>query len=161
MNYHTSYAFAASPDVVLSVMNDLDLLAGWLAEDLPLTRASDGTLTARFPTDGGDNVWRYRVELGRNPLELSWTPVPEPQGCPGRAVIRALPVGGSVIDVRLGIPVALRTQIADIDRIASHVLRRIDAEAERRQVNGTDSPGCGAVLSNPPTVASRGGNVST
>jgi hypothetical protein len=123
MSYHTSYAFAAPPDVVHDIVNDLDLLARWLSDELPLTHR--------------DDVSRYRVSTGRDPLELSWTPVPEPEGWPGRAVVRALPVGGSVIDIRLGVPVAFRTRINHIDRIVSHVLRRIDAEAERRQVTGS------------------------
>jgi hypothetical protein len=140
MSYHTSYAFAAPPDVVRSVMNDVDLVARWLGEELPLIHAPDGTLTARMPAGDGGEVLRYRIESGRTPLELSWIPVREPGGWPGRAIVRALPVGGSVIDIRLGVPTTFRTRINHIDRIVSHVLRRIDAEAERRHVNGAPEP---------------------
>jgi hypothetical protein len=118
-------------------MNDVDLLARWLGEELPLTHAPDGTLTTRLPASREGEELRYRIESGPDPLELCWVPVREPGGgWPGRAVVRALPVGGSVIDIRLGVPVTFRTRINHIDRIVSHVLRRIDAEAERRQVDG-------------------------
>jgi hypothetical protein len=120
VSYHTSYAFAAPADVVHTVVNDGDLLVGWLGEEL---------------TAGGrDDVTRYRIEPGPNPLELCWAPVPGPDAWAGRAVVRALPVGGSTIDIRLCVPVAFRTRIPDIDRIVSYLLRRIDAEAGRRHI---------------------------
>jgi hypothetical protein len=53
---------------------------------------------------------------------------------------RAFPVGNSVIDIRIGVPAAFRTRINHIDRIVSHVLRRIDAEAERRHDAGAPAP---------------------
>jgi hypothetical protein len=137
MSYHTSYAFAAPPDVVHSVVKDLDLLARWLAEELPLAQAPDGTLSAPHAADDGSRLQRYRIEAGRNALEMSWRSIPEPDGWPGRAVVRALPVGGSVIDIRLAVPVAFRTRINHIDRIVSHLLRRIDAEATVRDACAT------------------------
>jgi hypothetical protein len=146
MSYHTSYAFAAPPDVVHSVVNDVDLLARWLGEEIPLMHAPDATLAARLPASGGGEVSRYRIEPGSDPLELCWVPVPEPGGWPGRAVVRALPVGGSVIDIRLGVPVTFRTRINHIDRIVSHLLRRIDAEAERRHLVGAPTSHAGPAV---------------
>jgi hypothetical protein len=118
------------PDVVLGIMKDIDLLTGWLTEDLPITRAPDGTVTTHIPS----GITRYRVRPGNDTPELYWTSEPDADGWTGRAVLRALPVGGSVIDVRLGVPVAFRTRISHIDEVVSHLLRRVDAEAERRSV---------------------------
>jgi len=120
VSYHTSYAFAAPADVVHAVVTDGDLLAGWLGEELA--------------AGGRDHVTRHRMEPGPNPLELCWSPAPGLDGWAGRAVVRALPVGGSTIDIRICAPLALRTRITDIDRVVSHVLRRIDAEASRRRI---------------------------
>jgi hypothetical protein len=120
MTYHTSYAFAAPPDLVHGVVNDLALLARWLGEGMPRKQAPD--------------VTRYHIEPGCSPFEVCWTPVPEPSGWPGRAIVRALPLGGSTIDIRLGVPVAFRSRIHHIDGIVAHVLRRIDEEAERRRL---------------------------
>jgi hypothetical protein len=122
MAYHTSYAFTAQPDVVFDVLSDLELLANWLEDDVPVGQHVE--------------AHGYRTLLDADELKLCWMALSEVDSWWGRAVVRALPLSGSVVDVRLAVPAEFRTQIHRIDQVLSRVLRRVDAEAGRRCATG-------------------------
>jgi uncharacterized protein YndB with AHSA1/START domain len=128
MGYHTSHAFTASPEVVFAVLQDFDLLATWLVQDVPITREPDGTIRTTAPHAPGT----YRTLLDPTELRLCWNALSDLDSWFGHARVRALPVCGSVIDVKLAVPAERRTEIHRIDQVLSRLLRLVDAEADRR-----------------------------
>jgi hypothetical protein len=126
MGYHTSYAFSASADVVFGIMADVGRLAGWLAgAELAIATWPDGTCMV------GDQ--RYRVSLWPDERRLRWAPTTG-EAWSGHAVVSALPIGGSVLQVKLALPAELRARIPHVDAILAKALRRLD-EAARRNVS--------------------------
>jgi hypothetical protein len=132
MGYHTSYAFTSPPDVVFDVMADLGLLAGWLTDHLAISKQPDGTVTVGWPPHGREASAAYRTTLCHEEMRLRWAAASGAGDWSGHAVVCALPVGGSVIQIKLALPAALRTMINHVDSIVSQALRRLDAEAVRR-----------------------------
>jgi uncharacterized protein YndB with AHSA1/START domain len=126
MGYHTSFAFTAPPDIVYAVMTELGLLRGWLADDLAMTRDTDDTFVV------GAAAARYRIALCAENMRLRWDATTDGGAWSGHAVVCALPVGGSVLQLKLAMPAAMRPLISNVDRVVSQVLRRIDEESVRR-----------------------------
>ena len=140
MGYHTSFAFTAPADVVFDAMADLDLLAGWLADDLSVARNADGTVAVGALAVGGGASIECRMTICRDELRLRWHPISGTDAWSGHAVVCALPVVGSVIQVKLALPGAHRAHISQVDRIMAQAFRRLDAEAIRRTEGGGSTP---------------------
>jgi hypothetical protein len=145
MGYHTSFAFKAPPHTVFEVLAEIRPLVGWLAEELTIDHQPDGTLAVGGAGRGERATVCYRTALSRSELKLAWHPVSGPTAWSGHAIVCGLPVGGSVIQVKLIVPAAMHVWIHQIDQVVSRLLRRLDGEAERRA--RLSAPGAAADLS--------------
>ena len=62
---------------------------------------------------------------------MRWVPAGGGDAWAGQAVVCGLPVGGSVVQVRLDLPDARPARLSEADRVVSEVLRRLDAASVR------------------------------